>query len=82
MKLNTLLYFDSHRHATWLELFFDLVFVAAIGIIGHTLAEPHHGHFSLMQLPEMLLQFIPVWWVWAFIRFIAIVLIQTVSHIA
>ncbi len=38
------------RQATWLELFFDLVFVAVIGVIAHTLGHTHHGHLSADQL--------------------------------
>ena len=32
---------DEHRHASWLELFFDLVFVAVVFQVGETLAEHH-----------------------------------------
>lgn len=32
---------EEHRHASWLELFFDLVFVAVVFQIGHGLAEQH-----------------------------------------
>lgn len=52
------------RHATWLELFFDLVFVAVIGVVTHDLAHTHDGHISLEQLLRFPLVFIPVWWVW------------------
>ena len=36
----TLKYHDEPRHATWLELFFDLVFVATIGVIPRRLTKP------------------------------------------
>lgn len=62
---STLKYFDEHRHATWLELFFDLVFVAAIGFITHSLAHTHGGHLTTKQVISFPLQFIPIWWVWA-----------------
>lgn len=51
---------DVHRHATWLELFYDLAFVAVLGRISHALAVSHdpeiYGRFFLL--------FIPVWWAW------------------
>ncbi|WP_341502913.1 low temperature requirement protein A [Gallaecimonas sp. GXIMD4217] len=58
------LYQSHNRHATWLELFFDLVFVAVIGVITHDLAHTHHGHISVEQLLRFPLVFIPVWWIW------------------
>ncbi|NEQ70113.1 MAG: low temperature requirement protein A, partial [Symploca sp. SIO2D2] len=39
--LSTFKYYDEGRHATWLELFFDLVFVASISVITHHLAHVH-----------------------------------------
>ena len=30
-RMQDLKYFDTHRRATWLELFFDLIFVVAVG---------------------------------------------------
>lgn len=49
-----------HRHATWLELFYDLAFVAVLGRISHALAAAHD--------PEVYARFflliIPVWWAW------------------
>lgn len=61
---SSFLYKNPTRHATWLELFFDLVFVAAIGIVTHDLAHTHHGHISLEQLLRFPLVFIPMWWIW------------------
>ncbi|GAA5316773.1 MAG: low temperature requirement protein A [Candidatus Pelagadaptatus aseana] len=58
------LYLSQTRHATWLELFFDLVFVAVIGVITHDLAHTHHGHIGVEQLLRFPLVFIPVWWIW------------------
>lgn len=57
-------YFEKHRHATWLELFFDLVFVAAIGFVAHDLAHTHDNHLSSTQILHFPLQFIPIWWIW------------------
>lgn len=59
------LYHSKSRHATWLELFFDLVFVAVIGAINHDLAHTHEGHINANQLLRFPLVFIPVWWIWA-----------------
>lgn len=61
----SLKYHDEHRHATWLELFFDLVFVAAIGVITHHLAHVHHGHIPTKDLILFPVEFLPLWWIWA-----------------
>lgn len=53
------------RQATWLELFFDLVFVAVIGVVAHTLAHTHLGHLSIEQLFNFFLAFLPILWVWS-----------------
>jgi len=49
------------RHATWLELFFDLVFVAAVSQLAGNLNKDYSPtgllHFSIL--------FVPVWWAWA-----------------
>ena len=58
------LYRSEGRHATWLELFFDLVFVAVFGVVAHDLAHTHNGHIGLEQLLRFPLVFIPVWWIW------------------
>ena len=36
----------SDRRATWLELFFDLIFVVAIAKAAHVLLHVHDGHIS------------------------------------
>jgi len=58
------LYRSEGRHATWLELFFDLVFVAVIGVVAHDLAHTHDAHISVEQLMRFPLVFTPVWWIW------------------
>jgi len=58
------LYQSKGRHATWLELFFDLVFVAVIGVVTHDLAHTHDGHIGAEQLIRFPFVFIPVWWIW------------------
>ncbi len=51
---------EEARHATWLELFFDLVFVVAISRLAGGLLEDHSwagiGRFAGI--------FVLVWWVW------------------
>ncbi|WP_246998856.1 low temperature requirement protein A [Halosolutus gelatinilyticus] len=48
------------RHATWLELFFDLVFVVAVAELGRILADS----LTANGIVEFVVLFIPVWWVW------------------
>ena len=48
------------RKATWLELFFDLVFVVVIAELAHTLSE----HVTVTSIAAFCFLFIPVWWVW------------------
>lgn len=61
----SLRYHTKDRHATWLELFFDLVFVASIDIVAHKLSHTHHGHFELTRLMLFPVEFLPIWWIWA-----------------
>ncbi len=61
----TLKYYVADRHATWLELFFDLVFVASISVIIHHLAHVHDGHIEAQQGLLFVVEFIPIWWIWA-----------------
>jgi low temperature requirement protein LtrA len=48
------------RRATWLELFFDLVFVVAIAQLGNNL----HKDTTLTGFLGFVMLFIPVWWAW------------------
>jgi low temperature requirement protein LtrA len=58
---------EEERHATWLELFLDLVFVVAIAELGTSFAhQPTVGGF----LRDLGL-FIPIWWAWAGFTFYA-----------
>jgi low temperature requirement protein LtrA len=58
---------DEDRRATWLELFFDLVFVAAVGVLANELAaEPTTARFF-----AFLAVFVPVWWAWMGFTFYA-----------
>ncbi|QOL50280.1 low temperature requirement protein A [Massilia litorea] len=58
-------YFDPNRHATWLECFFDLIFVVTIDDVTHILSHTHEGHLDPLQFWKFVLVFIPLWWLWA-----------------
>ena len=51
---------EGERSATWLELFFDLIFVVAIAQLAHNFRED----FSFFGLVKLAILFIPVWWCW------------------
>ncbi|SOE87153.1 Low temperature requirement protein LtrA [Burkholderia sp. YR290] len=57
-------YFESNRHSTWLELFFDLIFVVTIGDVTHILSHTREGHLDPLQFWKFVLIFIPVWLIW------------------
>ena len=48
------------RRSTWLELFFDLCFVAAFA----ALADGLHHDPTMQGLWHFALLFVPVWWAW------------------
>ena len=58
---------DGERHATWLELFFDLVFVVAIAQLSNALSADQtlEGFLVFCGL------FLPVWWAWVGFTFYA-----------
>lgn len=58
---------DEERRATWLELFYDLVFVAAIAQVSHYL----EAHITLAGFFSYVLLFIPIWWSWVGATFYA-----------
>jgi low temperature requirement protein LtrA len=58
---------EEDRRATWLELFFDLVFVVTIAELGTRLS----GDVTLVGLLEFFALFVPVWWAWAGFTFYA-----------
>ncbi|MCX7595018.1 MAG: low temperature requirement protein A [Fischerella sp.] len=51
---------EQERHATWLELFYDLVFVVAITQLADNLYE----HSSLSGFFGFVMLFVPIWWSW------------------
>jgi low temperature requirement protein LtrA len=51
----------KHRRVTWMELFFDLIFVAAVAEVGAPL-----GHdYSLAGLLRYSFLFLLIWWAWS-----------------
>jgi len=50
----------QERHATWLELFFDLCFVAAVAALA---ADLHHDP-TWGGIARFCGLFVPVWWAW------------------
>ena len=51
---------ESARKVTWLELFFDLIFVAAVAQV----AEPLREHYSLEGVIRFATLFALIWWAW------------------
>ncbi|MCE9627138.1 MAG: low temperature requirement protein A, partial [Candidatus Eisenbacteria bacterium] len=53
---------DHHleRHASWLELFYDLVFAVTVSQLAHHL----NAELTPVKLAEFLGLFVPVWWAW------------------
>ena len=53
---------DHHleRHASWLELFYDLIFAVTISQLAHHL----QADLTLRTFAEFLGLFVPVWWGW------------------
>lgn len=51
---------DQPRHATWLELFYDLVFVVAVAQVTHELTD----NTSIPGYLGFVVLFIPIWWAW------------------
>jgi low temperature requirement protein LtrA len=51
---------EPERRASWLELFFDLCFVVAVGAVAHIL----HDDSSIEGTVLFAALFIPVWWSW------------------
>jgi len=58
---------EEERHATWLELFYDLVFVVTVSQLSHYLFH----EISLSNFFRFLFLFIPVWWAWIGTTFFA-----------
>jgi low temperature requirement protein LtrA len=66
-RIRTLEDYEDERRATWLELFFDLVFVVAIAQLSNALSADKtlEGFLIMCGL------FVPVWWAWVGYTFYA-----------
>jgi len=53
---------EGHTRVTYVELFFDLVFVFAVTQLSHTLLE----HLTLVGALQTLFLLLAVWWVWMY----------------
>lgn len=60
---------DDHQeaHASWIELFFDLVFVVAIAELSHYLAD----NLTTTGFLQFAALFVPCWWAWVLVTFYA-----------
>ncbi|MBN4004740.1 low temperature requirement protein A [Nostoc sp. LPT] len=58
---------EGVNHASWIELFFDLVFVVVIEELSHYLSE----HLSLVGFLQFAALFVPCWWAWVLFTFYA-----------
>lgn len=56
---------EHGRRATWLELFYDLVYVVAVAALATHLAR----HLTPRGVAEFALLFLPVWWSWSGVTF-------------
>lgn len=59
-RLRTLDSADASRRATWLELFYDLVYVVVVAALAHELSADHTG-WGIVTFVAL---FVPVWWSW------------------
>ncbi|WP_162463326.1 low temperature requirement protein A [Paenibacillus psychroresistens] len=55
---------SNHKKVTWLELFYDLIYVVAVSITIHVLGHSHEGHVSWDEIIKYPLIFFPLWWAW------------------
>lgn len=58
------MYLMENRHSTWLELFFDLIFVVALGKVTHLLAYTHNYELHSHVYLSFAILFLPFWWIW------------------
>jgi low temperature requirement protein LtrA len=56
---------DEERRVTWLELFYDLVYVATLIQLGNSLSED----ISLAGFVRFVIVFAPIWWAWTGMTF-------------
>lgn len=67
LRLRSIENTEAERHASWLELFFDLIFVLAVAQVAYSLNQDFTfgGFFRYLAL------FAPVWWAWVGYSFYA-----------
>jgi low temperature requirement protein LtrA len=66
-RLRTLDTLKNERHASWLELFFDLVFVLAVAQVARILAH----NTDIPGVLKYTALFVPIWWSWVIYTFYA-----------
>lgn len=54
------------RKASWLELFWDLIFVAVMAELSHYIVHHYHGFSGILSF---IILFVPIWWIWNGITF-------------
>ncbi|WP_210610053.1 low temperature requirement protein A [Priestia flexa] len=54
----------KEKKVTWLELFYDLLFVAAVATTTTVLLNVEQGHIPFEYLMKFFLMFVPIWWAW------------------
>ncbi|WP_142283067.1 low temperature requirement protein A [Gottfriedia solisilvae] len=54
----------EEKKVTWLELFYDLLFVSAVTTSTHVLLHVENGLVHPEYLFKFVLMFIPIWWSW------------------
>ncbi len=54
----------AEKKVTWLELFYDLLFVAAVSKASHVLLHVEDGSIPVEYLLKFVLIFVPIWWAW------------------
>jgi low temperature requirement protein LtrA len=60
LRLRSVAAAEETRKVTWLELFFDLIFVAAVAQV----AAPLHDQYSIVGLVRFAPLFVLIWWAW------------------
>ncbi|EEK44173.1 MULTISPECIES: low temperature requirement protein A [Bacillus] len=54
----------EEKKVTWLELFYDLLFVAAVATATEVLHHTEKGYIHPEYILKFILIFIPIWWAW------------------
>lgn len=55
----------KYKHSvSWLELFYDLIYVVVIAKLAHLVTYGHDGHIGPTEFMMFIVLFIPVWWAW------------------